>query len=77
MSSIREIALAKAIGGGSGPSVTVEPLSVDENGVYTAPAGKAYSPVTVEVSGGGGGVYYARSSYAYEDLNWQSSAEAE
>jgi hypothetical protein len=56
MSSIRDIALAKAIGGGGGPSVTVEPLSVDANGVYTAPAGKAYSPVTVEVSGGGGSV---------------------
>lgn len=35
------------------PGVTVEPLTVTENDVYTAPAGKAYSPVTVNVSGGG------------------------
>lgn len=33
--------------------VTVEALSVTENGTYTAPTGKAYSPVTVNVSGGG------------------------
>ena len=41
---------------GSG-SVTVEALSVTQNGTYTAPTGKAYSPVTVNVSGGGGLVY--------------------
>ena len=48
MSSIREIALAKAIGGG-GPSVTVEELNVSQNGTTTAPEGKAYSPVNVNV----------------------------
>ena len=32
--------------------ITVEPLSVTQNGTYTAPTGKAYSPVTVNVSGG-------------------------
>lgn len=37
------------------PSITVEALSVTQNGTYTAPTGKAYSPVTVSVSGGGGG----------------------
>ena len=37
---------------GSTP-VTVEALSVTANGTYTAPTGKAYSPVTVSVSGGG------------------------
>ena len=36
------------------PSVDVEALSVTENGTYSAPSGKAYSPVTVNVSGGGG-----------------------
>lgn len=35
--------------------IDVEPLSVTVNDTYTAPAGKAYSPVTVNVSGGGGG----------------------
>ena len=33
--------------------ITVESLSVITNGTYTAPTGKAYSPVTVSVSGGG------------------------
>lgn len=36
-------------------NITVESLSVTQNGTYTAPTGKAYSPVTVSVSGGGGG----------------------
>lgn len=50
MSGIREIALAKAIGGsGGGGGITVEPLTVTENGTHTAPTGKAYSPVTVNV----------------------------
>lgn len=40
-------AMGKQAGGGGG--VTVEPLTVTENGVYTAPSGKAYSPVSVEV----------------------------
>lgn len=37
--------------GGGGSSVIVEPLSVTENGTYSE-TGKAYSPVTVDVSGG-------------------------
>ena len=36
-----------------GGSIEVIPLSVTANNTYTAPAGKAYSPVTVNVSGGG------------------------
>lgn len=43
--------LGQNIGGGS--SVTVESLTATENKTYTAPEGKAYSPVTVNVSGGG------------------------
>lgn len=39
-------------GGGGGGGTTVEALSVTQNGTYTAPSGKAYSPVTVNVSGG-------------------------
>lgn len=42
---------AIAEGGGGGSSVTVEPLTVTENGTTTAPSGKAYSPVTVDVPG--------------------------
>ena len=37
-------------GGGGGTSITVEELNVSTNGTYTAPAGKAYSPVKVLVS---------------------------
>ena len=45
--------LATAIGSiSTGSSTTVTPLSVTENGTYTAPSGTAYSPVTVNVSGG-------------------------
>lgn len=46
MSWIRNLALAAAIGGGD---VTVESLSVTANGTYTAPTGKAYSPVVADV----------------------------
>lgn len=42
--------LGQNIGGGS--SVTVEALTATENKTYTAPSGKAYSPVVVNVSGG-------------------------
>lgn len=33
-----------------GHGITVEPLSVTENGTYTAPTGKAYSPVEVTIT---------------------------
>ena len=36
----------------SGSSIIVSPLSVTSNGTYTASSGTAYSPVTVNVSGG-------------------------
>lgn len=39
----------KQYAGGGGSSITVEPLTVTENGTTTAPSGTAYSPVTVNV----------------------------
>lgn len=36
-------------GSGGGSQIVVEALTVTDNGVYTAPTGKAYSPVTVDV----------------------------
>lgn len=39
----------QAGGGGGGGDITVESKSISANGTYTAPAGKAYSPVTVSV----------------------------
>lgn len=43
------LVMAKALGRGGGSSITVEPLTVTQNGTQTAPSGKAYSPVTVNV----------------------------
>lgn len=67
-----------------GGSAVIQPLSVTQNGTYTAPSGvDGYSPVTVNVSGGGGGTnlqfHYGRlkidngvidesSEYCYSDL---------
>ncbi len=48
--------MSAAIDSISGGGVTVEPLSVTANGTYTAPTGKAYTPVTVNVAGGGGSI---------------------
>ena len=50
------------------PPITVESLSVTQNGTYTAPTGKAYSPVTVNVSGGGGLVYETGTWTPTEDV---------
>lgn len=36
-------------GGGGGSSVSVEPITIEENGTTTAPDGVAYSPVTVNI----------------------------
>lgn len=42
-------AKAGAGGGGGGGDITVVSKSIGANGTYTAPAGKAYSPVIVDV----------------------------
>lgn len=63
--------------------ITVEALSVTQNGTYTAPTGTAYSPVTVNVSGGGGGDstskkqinfidYDGKILHSYTKTEWQS-----
>lgn len=51
---------------GGGSKATVEPLTVTENGMYTAPDGVVYSPVNVDVNFGpddGGDL-------PFEDLTW-------
>lgn len=54
-----DITIVDVTSGGGG--AVIEPLSVTENGTYTAPSGvDGYSPVTVNVSGGGG--------YSIDDL---------
>lgn len=49
MSSIREIALAKAIGGSGGGEISIQSLSATANGTYNPGSGKAYKPVYVNV----------------------------
>lgn len=49
MSSIKAIVLGRITSGGGGSDISVEPLSVAENGTTVAPSGKAYSPVNVNV----------------------------
>lgn len=59
-----------SISGGGG--VTVESLSVTENGTYTAQTGTAYSPVVVNVPSGGGGtnaIYVSQSAPTSGDGN--------
>ena len=47
-------AMADAIAAIQGGGATIEPLTISENGTYTAPDGvDGYSPVTVEVKGSG------------------------
>lgn len=41
--------IARNGGGGGGGDITVVSKSISANGTYTAPSGKAYSPVTVSV----------------------------
>lgn len=43
----------KAMAQAEHDKITIEPLTVTENDTYTAPAGKAYNPVNVNVAGGG------------------------
>lgn len=47
----KTLIMAQAFGGDGGGGDTVEPLEVTANGTYEE-SGKAYSPVTVNVSGG-------------------------
>ena len=45
------------------PSITVEPITITENGVTTAPEGKAYSPITVNVPASGVTEPYIEETY--------------
>ena len=63
------------IGTISGGGVTVESLSVTSNGTYTAPTGKAYSPVSVNVSGGSTPTYVKFIDYDGTLLHSYTAAE--
>ena len=47
--------------------IVAEPLAVTENGVYTAPSGKAYSPVTVNVPSGATDLVFNVKCYSLTD----------
>lgn len=47
--TVRVSASIRTMNGSGGGDITVEALSVAENGTHTAPSGKAYSPVIVAV----------------------------
>ena len=68
---IPSLLMGKALGsGGGGGGGEVEALSVTENGTYTAPTGKAYSPVTVNVGGDPAlPAEYQRVEYLHNDGN--------
>lgn len=55
-------------GGGGGGSTTIVPLSVDHNDTFTAPAGTAYSPVTVNVPTTGDYTTYVKTFASPEDV---------
>ncbi len=70
--------LVSASGGAASP--VIEPLEVTTNGTYTAPAGvDGYSPVTVNVSGGGetGGSLYINASHTPYMTLIKTNGEAE
>lgn len=46
---LRDKTFAEATSGGGGSGITVEPITITQNGTTTAPSGKAYSPITVNV----------------------------
>ena len=57
------------------PSIEVEPLSVTQNGTYTAPDGTAYSPVTVNVSSSGVGTLLSTLSLGTLSTSSTSAAD--
>ena len=62
-------------GGGGGSGITIEPITITQNGTTTAPSGKAYSPITVNVPASGSGsvtlyAWYSETdrTYVYMDI---------
>ena len=58
----------KVLQAGEEGSIVAEPLAVTENGVYTAPSGKAYTPVTVNVPSGGAFRYFDGRESGYSTM---------
>ena len=62
--------IADAIAAIQGGGATIEPLTISENGTYTAPDGvDGYSPVTVDVKGSGGGSAVDKKDVTFYDYD--------
>lgn len=46
---MQNLTFEQATSGGGSSGITVEPITITQNGTTTAPSGKAYSPITVNV----------------------------
>ena len=61
---------ARSVQWGGGGGAVVQPLSVTQNGTYNPPSGvDGYAPVTVNVSGGGGGDGFINKAVHYLNSN--------
>ena len=65
-------------GGGGGSGITIEPITITQNGTTTAPSGKAYSPITVNVPASGSGsvtlyAWYSEADRTYVHMNIEVS----
>lgn len=75
---LQDKTFAEATSGGGGSGITVEPITITQNGTTTAPSGKAYSPITVNVPASGSGsitlyAWYSDADRAYVHMNIEVS----
>lgn len=75
---LQDKTFAEATSGGGGSGITVEPITITQNGTTTAPSGKAYSPITVNVPASGSGsitlyAWYSEADRTYVHMNIEVS----
>lgn len=66
----KTFAEATSGGGGGSSEITIEPITITQNGTTTAPSGKAYSPITVNVPASGSGSVTLYAWYSEEDRTY-------
>ena len=75
---LQDKTFAEATSGGGGSGITIEPITITQNGTTTAPSGKAYSPITVNVPASGSGsvtlyAWYSAADRTYVHMNIEVS----
>ena len=75
---LQDKTFAEATSGGGGSGITIEPITITQNGTTTAPSGKAYSPITVNVPASGSGsatlyAWYSEADRTYIHMNIEVS----